>query len=119
MAVDTGGLAVAPIFYYLNAGRYHFVGRDFAREIQNHPYSRVWVLSFPEIPTEKEAVDALASYKLRKRVDARNIFAQLYVNEATGDTKDQEYTSRVGMDVGSQNTRGGKQSSPNSFPSQP
>ena len=75
---------VAPIFYYLNAGRYHFVGRDFAREIQNHPYSRVWVLSFPPVPTEKEAVDALASYKVRKRVDALNIFAQLYVGETPG-----------------------------------
>jgi 4-amino-4-deoxy-L-arabinose transferase-like glycosyltransferase len=75
---------VAPIFYYLNAGRYHFVGRDFARAIQIHPYSRVWVLSFPSIPTEKEAVDALASYEVRKRVDAQNIFAQLYVSEMPG-----------------------------------
>ena len=85
MAADTRRIgALRQFFYYLNAGRYHFVGRDFAREIQNHPYSRVWVLSFPEIPTEKEAVDALANYKLRKRVDARNIFAQLYVGEAPG-----------------------------------
>ena len=77
---------VAPIFYYLNAGRYHFVGRDFSRKIQNHPHSRVWVLSFPSIPTEKEAVDALASYEVRKRVDARNIFAQLYVGNAPSET---------------------------------
>jgi hypothetical protein len=76
---------VAPIFYYLNARRYHFVGRDFAAEIQNHPLSRVWVLSFPRVPTEKEAVDALASYELRKRVDALNIFAQLYVSKMPGD----------------------------------
>jgi uncharacterized membrane protein len=75
---------VAPIFYYVNAGRYHFVGRDFAREIQDHPHSRVWVLSFPSIPTEKEAVDVLAGYQVRKRVDARDIFAQLYVGKAPG-----------------------------------
>ena len=110
---------VAPIFYYVKASRHQFVGRDFEKEIQKHPRSRVWVLSFPRIPTEKDALDALAGYELRERVDALNIFAQLHVREATGDTKDQEYTSRVGMDVGSQNTRGGKQSSPNSFPSQP
>jgi hypothetical protein len=77
---------VAPIFYCLNAGRYHYVGRDFARAIQNHPHSRVWVLSFPSIPTEKEAVDALAGYQVRKRVDARGIFAQLYVGKAPGNT---------------------------------
>jgi hypothetical protein len=75
---------VAPIFYYLNAGRYHYVGRDFARAIQHHPHSRVWVLSFPPIPTEKEAVDALAGYQVRKRVDAQDIFAQLYVGKAPG-----------------------------------
>jgi 4-amino-4-deoxy-L-arabinose transferase-like glycosyltransferase len=73
---------VAPIFYYLNARRYHFVGDDFASEIHNHPDSRVWVLSFPSIPTEQEAVDALASYKVRKRVDAQSIFAELYVSKA-------------------------------------
>jgi hypothetical protein len=75
---------VAPIFYYLNAGRYHFVGRDFAKEIENHSPSRVWILSFPSAPTEKGAVVALASYELRKRVDARNIFAQLYVGKPPG-----------------------------------
>jgi hypothetical protein len=73
---------VAPIFYYLNARRYHFVGRNFSKEIENHPRSRVWVLSFPEIPTEREVVDALTHYNLRKRVAAQNIFAQLYVNKA-------------------------------------
>ena len=73
---------VAPIFYYLNARRYHFVGHEFASEIHSHPDSRVWVLSFPSIPTEQEAVDALASYKLSKRIDAENIFAELYVSGA-------------------------------------
>jgi hypothetical protein len=62
---------VAPMFYYLNARRYHYVGRDFARAIQNHPHARVWVLAFPPIPTETEAVDALAGYQARQRVEAR------------------------------------------------
>ena len=73
---------VAPIFYYLNARHYHFVGRNFSQEIENHPRSRVWVLSFPEIPTEREVVDALKNYNLRERLDAQNIFAQLYVTKA-------------------------------------
>jgi hypothetical protein len=75
---------VAPIFYYLNARRYHYVGRDFARAIQNHPHARVWVLAFPPIPTETEAVDALAGYQAQQRVEARGIFAQLYVARVPG-----------------------------------
>lgn len=74
-----------PIFYYLNARLYHYVGRDFARAIRRHPRSRVWVLSFPGIPTEKAAVDALTGYEVRKRVNARGIFAKLYVGQLRGD----------------------------------
>jgi Dolichyl-phosphate-mannose-protein mannosyltransferase len=91
---------VAPIFYYLNARRYHFVGRDFAREIRNHPHSRVWVLSFPWTSTEKEAVDALVSYELRKRVDALNIFAQLYVGEVPGRAVSGEQQAVTSQDIG-------------------
>ena len=70
---------VAPIYYYLNARRYHYVGEDFMNAVQSHPQSRVWVLSLRPIPTEPEAVDALAGYEARNRVDARGIFAELYV----------------------------------------
>jgi 4-amino-4-deoxy-L-arabinose transferase-like glycosyltransferase len=71
--------AVAPIYYYLNARRYHYVGRDFVNAVQSHPQSRVWVLSLPPIPTELEAVHALAGYEARNRFDAHGIFAELYV----------------------------------------
>jgi hypothetical protein len=71
--------AVAPIYYYLNARRYHYVGGDFVNAVQSHPQSRIWVLSLPPIPTEPEAVDALAGYEARNRLDAWGIFAQLYV----------------------------------------
>lgn len=70
---------VAPIFYYLNAKKYRFVGSEFAREIYTHPGSRVWVLSFHSVPTEKEVTDALAGYWVQDRVDALNISAKLYV----------------------------------------
>jgi hypothetical protein len=46
---------------------------------QSHPQSRVWVLSLLPIPTEPEAVDALAGYEARNRFDAQGIFAELYV----------------------------------------
>jgi len=55
------------------------VGRDFARAVQHHLHSRVWVLSLLKIPTGREAVDALAGYEVRKRVEAPGIFAELYV----------------------------------------
>jgi 4-amino-4-deoxy-L-arabinose transferase-like glycosyltransferase len=88
---------VAPIFYYLNAGRYHFVGRDFAKAIENHSQARIWTLSFLSVPTEKEAVDALAGHELRKRVDALNILAQLYVAKAPAETVNGELrrTARI------------------------
>ncbi len=70
---------VAPIYYYLNARRYHYVGRDFVNAVQSHPQSRVWVLSLPPTPTEPEAVDALAGYDARNRVDAQGISAELYL----------------------------------------
>jgi 4-amino-4-deoxy-L-arabinose transferase-like glycosyltransferase len=75
---------VAPIFYYLNARRYHFVGRDFLKALENHPRSRVWVLSFPPIATEQEALDALQGYEVQQRVAAQEIFVQLYVDTAPG-----------------------------------
>lgn len=70
---------VAPIFYYLNAERYHYIGHDFVNAVQNHPRSRVWLLSFPLVRTEREVLEALAGYQLRKRLSARGIFAKLYV----------------------------------------
>jgi hypothetical protein len=76
---------VAPIFYYLNARRYHYVGRDFVDAVKSHPQSRVWVLSLPPIPTEPEAVDALTGYEARNRIDAKGIFAGLFVPRRTPD----------------------------------
>jgi hypothetical protein len=70
---------VAPIFYYLNGARFHFVGKDFVNEINRHPRSRVWVLSFPAVPTEKSITNALTAYRAQERVDALNISAELYV----------------------------------------
>ncbi len=73
---------VAPIFYYLNAKRYHFVGSDFTKHIHSYPQSRVWVLSFKASPTDKEVAEALADYRYQGRVDALNITAKLYVPNA-------------------------------------
>jgi 4-amino-4-deoxy-L-arabinose transferase-like glycosyltransferase len=70
---------VAPIFYYLNARRYRYVGRDFLQAVRNNPKSRVWVMSLAKVPTEPEAINALTGHELRKRINAADISAELYV----------------------------------------
>jgi hypothetical protein len=71
--------AVAPIFYYMNARQYRYVGRNFAEAARDNPSSRVWVMSFPWIATEEEAIQALAGYERRKRIEAAGLSAELYV----------------------------------------
>jgi hypothetical protein len=75
--------AVAPIFYYLDAHRYRYVGRDFLQAVRNNPKSRVWVMSLAKVPTEREAIDALMGYELRKRINAADLSAELYVPKAS------------------------------------
>lgn len=75
---------VAPIFYYLNARRYRYVGRDFLQAVRKNPRSRVWVMSLGKIPTVPEAINALAGHELRKRIDAADLSAELYVPKAPG-----------------------------------
>ena len=70
---------VAPIFYYLNADQYRFVGNDFDRVIQHQPQNRVWVLSFPSVPTDNRITEAVLGYRVAEKVDALNISATLYV----------------------------------------
>ena len=73
---------VAPIFYYLNADQYRYVGNDFSRAIQDHPQNRVWVLSFPSVPTDNRIKEALSGHRIDEEVDALNISATLYVPAA-------------------------------------
>ena len=70
---------VAPMFYYLNADHYRFVGKDFGTAIQDHPHNRVWVLSFPSVPTDNRITEAVLGYRVAEKVDALNISATLYV----------------------------------------
>ncbi len=75
--------AVAPIFYYMNARQYRYVGRHFAEAVRDNPTSRVWVMSFPRIPREQEVIEALAGYVRRKRVEAVGLSAELYVQRVS------------------------------------
>jgi 4-amino-4-deoxy-L-arabinose transferase-like glycosyltransferase len=73
---------LTPIFYYLKADRYRFVGRNYADEVRKNSDSRVWVLSFDEhfdygVPNE-EMRNALSGYGLVTRINARGINVALY-----------------------------------------
>lgn len=75
---------VAPIYYYMNAARYHYVGRDFGEAVQRSPRSRVWVLSIGSIPTEAEALDALAGRRIEEQIRASGLTAALHVPDKGG-----------------------------------
>lgn len=67
-----------PIFYYLKADRYRFVGSNYAEEIDKHPDSRVWFLYAPGHPLTPEMEEALAGYYVEDTIDAFRIQAVLY-----------------------------------------
>jgi hypothetical protein len=67
-----------PIFYYVSADRYRFVGRDYGAEISKNPGSRIWVLSFEGLDSTKEMKDALAGWKPLLSVEALRAKAVLY-----------------------------------------
>ncbi len=73
--------ATTPIFYYLKADRYHFVGQNYTQEIRKFPESRVWVLSFEGIPPTKEMMANLVDYEPLMSIDALRIKAELYIRD--------------------------------------
>jgi 4-amino-4-deoxy-L-arabinose transferase-like glycosyltransferase len=70
-----------PIFYYLDADRYHVVGQEYLQVAQENPDSRIWVLSFEGMPMSTEEEDALRGYENTTRLDGLRISAALYSPE--------------------------------------
>ena len=70
---------VAPIYYYMNAKRYHYVASSFEEAVRRSPRARVWVLSIGSIPTEPEALMALTGRQIQERITARGLAAALHV----------------------------------------
>jgi 4-amino-4-deoxy-L-arabinose transferase-like glycosyltransferase len=74
-----------PIFYYLDAGRYHFVGAHYPAAIRNHPGSRVWVVKIGALPSPEQMEEALGGYTAQKTIRARgSVRVVLYTEQATG-----------------------------------
>jgi hypothetical protein len=66
-----------PIFYYLNADRYHFVGTDYARAISSWPDARVWTVAWEDGKILPEMADALKGYRATEEVSVRGAHAVL------------------------------------------
>ena len=69
---------VAPIYYYMNARRYHYIGKGFAEAVRRAPKARVWVLRFEDRPADPEALAALSGRQARDRIEVRGVAAELY-----------------------------------------
>jgi len=67
-----------PIFYYLSADRYHFVGKDFSRAISTHPESRVWVVTWSNNETLSDMSDALTGYRPTEEIAVLGAHAVLH-----------------------------------------
>jgi uncharacterized membrane protein len=72
--------ATTPIFYYLKADQYRFVGWDYAQEVHKNPDSRVWVLSFSELPNPEGMQDALSGYEQLMSLEAMRSRVELYTH---------------------------------------
>lgn len=70
-----------PLFFDMNSGRSHFVGRDYDTATRNHPHARVWALWFnnyePELPAAIQT--SLANYQRAKTIEVVGGRAILYL----------------------------------------
>ena len=73
-----------PVFYYLDAERYHFVGAYYPATVRAHPESRVWVVQFESLPMSPAMEKALEGYAPVSVIDARGISAVLYTQPTDG-----------------------------------
>jgi 4-amino-4-deoxy-L-arabinose transferase-like glycosyltransferase len=67
-----------PIFYYLDANRFHFVDKDFANALGSHPQSRVWVITWETNEMLPEMKEALRGYSPGERIEVWGARAALY-----------------------------------------
>jgi hypothetical protein len=68
-----------PILYYLHAGQYNLVGRDYAQASRRNPDARVWVvLLYDREPTD-EMMRALPGYRAVRTITGSHAKAILYL----------------------------------------
>ncbi len=90
--------ATSPIFYYLDPDRYTFVAREHAQILSKQPGARVWVLGFERLPPPTRVTDPLNGHHRLVHVEARGIYADLYVPVSVDTTgKADAEDSNVGL----------------------
>jgi 4-amino-4-deoxy-L-arabinose transferase-like glycosyltransferase len=67
-----------PIFYYMSADRYHFVGQGYVTAAKNNPGARIWFLSCGGLPPSPAMLHALEGYEAILSVEARRAKAVMY-----------------------------------------
>lgn len=79
--------ATTPIFYYLDPDQHTFVARDHAQILSEQPQARVWVLGFEGLPPPARVMVPLSGHRRQDHVEARGIYADLYVPVSDGTTE--------------------------------
>jgi hypothetical protein len=92
--IETGDLwfvfrhwATSPIFYYLDPKAHTYVARDYAQILSKRPAARVWVLGFDELLPPARVMDPLNGHRRLLHVEARGIYADLYVPDSADATR--------------------------------
>ncbi len=66
-----------PIFYYLKADRYHFVGDDYARALSARPDARVWTVVWEDNYMRPDMADAVKGYRATEEISVMGAHAVL------------------------------------------
>jgi hypothetical protein len=71
-----------PLFYYLKAEHYHFVGKDYRREVMCRPNERIWAVAWEDGYMAPDMVDALRAYRPGESIEVHGARAVLYEKPA-------------------------------------
>ena len=70
---------LSPIYYYVPAEHYHYVGKDYAETTARNRPARVWVIRSEQLDRPKEMLDALVDYDRGVTLRAGRLWADEYL----------------------------------------
>jgi hypothetical protein len=93
-----------PVFYYLKADRYHFVGRNYSQAIAPEPGARVWTVTWGDADMSPDMIDALKGHRPAEEFTVRGARVVLY--EPTVGGQNVRHADRDTSSTGSQRRSG-------------